>query len=54
VVQAQDALASAVGADVALPPAIEDGVIPSYNLGDYHEPLMMLVPFTSPATAATA
>lgn len=50
--QAQDALASAIGAGAPLPPAVEDGVLPSYNLVEYHEPLVVLVPFAVPAAAA--
>jgi predicted RNase H-like HicB family nuclease len=52
VAQAQDALASAIGAGASLPPAIEDGAIPSYELREYHNPLVVLVPYRAPATAA--
>jgi hypothetical protein len=41
--QAQDALASAVEAGAVLPPAIEDGAVLS-DLGEYHKPLVVLVP----------
>ena len=50
--QAQDALASAIEAGAVLPQAIEDGGIPPYDLGTYHNPLVVLVPYTAPATAA--
>jgi predicted RNase H-like HicB family nuclease len=50
--QAQDALASAIDAGAALPPAIEDGVIPPYDLSEYQHPLVVLVPFFPPVTAA--
>ncbi|MGD0106179.1 MAG: hypothetical protein ABSC06_19380 [Rhodopila sp.] len=46
--QAQDALAFAVEAGAGLPPAIEDGAIPP-DQGEYHNPLIVLVPFASPA-----
>jgi predicted RNase H-like HicB family nuclease len=49
--QAQDALASAVEAGAALPRAIEDGEIPTYNLDDYSNPLVLLVPYAAPAPA---
>lgn len=51
--QARDALASAIEAGAALPPAIEDGVIPSYDLDDYQNPLVVLVLY-APARAAVA
>ena len=41
--QAQDALSSAIEAGAVLPPAIEDGVIPRYDLGEYANPLVLLV-----------
>jgi predicted RNase H-like HicB family nuclease len=50
--QAQDALASALGAGAPLPPGLEDGVFPLYDLGDYHDPLVVLIPFAVPAAAA--
>jgi len=50
--QARDALASAVEAGAALPPAIEDGVIPPYDLGDYHNPLVLLIPYGAPRPVA--
>ena len=28
-----------------LPPAIEDGVIPSYDLGEHEDPLVVLVAY---------
>jgi predicted RNase H-like HicB family nuclease len=52
--QAQDALASAIEAGAALPPAIEDGVIPPYDLGEYHNPLVVLVPYAAAAPVAVA
>ena len=51
--QAQDALACAIEAGAALPPAIEDGVIPPYDLGEYHKPLVVLVPYTVPVAVAS-
>lgn len=45
--QARDALASAVEAGAALPLAIEDGAIPSYDLGEYHNPLVLLVSYAA-------
>jgi predicted RNase H-like HicB family nuclease len=52
--QAQDALASAVEAGAVLPPSIEDGVIPPYDLGDYQNPLVVLVPCPASAPVAAA
>ncbi len=52
--QAQDALMSAVEAGAALPPSIEEGVIPPYDLGDYQNPLVVLVPYGAPAPVAVA
>jgi hypothetical protein len=52
VAQAQDAPASAIGAGAALPPAIEDGAIPCYDLGKRCNALVVLVPCSAPATAA--
>ena len=52
--QARDALASAMEAGAALPPAIEDGAIPPDDLSEYHKPLVVLVPYTAPAPAAVA
>jgi predicted RNase H-like HicB family nuclease len=49
--QAQDALASAIAAGASLPHAIEDGGMPAYDLGDYHNPLVILVPYAAPAPA---
>jgi predicted RNase H-like HicB family nuclease len=49
--QAQDALASAVEARAKLPRAIEDGEIPAYDLGEYSNPLVLLVPYAAPAPA---
>jgi predicted RNase H-like HicB family nuclease len=53
VAQAQDALTSALEAGGSLPPAIEDGVIPQYDLDNYQNPLVVLVPYTvrTPAPA---
>jgi hypothetical protein len=42
--QARDALASAELAGVRLPPAIEDAGVPHYDLNDYENPLILLVP----------
>jgi predicted RNase H-like HicB family nuclease len=52
--QAKDALTSAIEAGAALPPAIEDGVIPPYDLGDYQNPLVVLVPYAELAPVAAA
>jgi predicted RNase H-like HicB family nuclease len=52
VTQAQDALASALEAGAVPPPAIEDGVIPPSDLSEYHNPLVVLVPYDVPAAAA--
>ena len=49
--QAQDALSSAIEAGAVLPPAIEDGVIPRYDLGEYANPLVLLVAY-EPVVAA--
>ena len=49
--QARDALTSAIEAGAALHPAIEDGVIPAYDLGDYENPLVVLVAY-EPVVAA--
>jgi predicted RNase H-like HicB family nuclease len=49
--QARDALDSAGDAGVVLPPAIEDGGIPAYDLGEYHNPLVVLVPYEAPVPA---
>jgi predicted RNase H-like HicB family nuclease len=46
--QAADALASAVEAGMTLPPAIEDGAVPSYDGADYEHPLVVLVPYVAP------
>jgi predicted RNase H-like HicB family nuclease len=51
--QAQDALASAIDAGAALPPAIEDGAIPPDDLSEYQNPLVVLVPYSAPAEATT-
>jgi predicted RNase H-like HicB family nuclease len=50
--QAQDALASAVEAGAVPPPAIEDGTTPPSDLGEYHNPLVVLVRYGAPAAAA--
>jgi predicted RNase H-like HicB family nuclease len=52
--QARDALASALEAGATLPPAIEDGGIPTYDLAAYHKPLVVLVPYAAPAPVGTA
>jgi hypothetical protein len=46
--QARDALASAVSAGVALPPAIEDGVVRLYEISDYDSPLVVPVSMFAP------
>lgn len=51
--QAQDALASAIEAGATLPPVIEDGVISTYDLGEYHNPLVVLVPYATPVAVAS-
>ncbi|MEA2776240.1 MAG: HicB like antitoxin of bacterial toxin-antitoxin system [Acetobacteraceae bacterium] len=43
--QARDALSSAIEAGAMVPLAIEDGSIPLYDLGEYHNPLVVLVPY---------
>ena len=48
--QAQEALTSAIEAGAEPPPAIEDGVIPSHDLGEYENPLVVLVAY-EPAAA---
>ncbi len=45
--QAQDALASASEAGAMLPAAIEDGGIPPYDRSEYHNPLVVLVPYAA-------
>jgi predicted RNase H-like HicB family nuclease len=52
VTQAQDALASAVEAGTVPPPAIEDGTTPPSDLAEYHNPMVVLVPYGAPAAAA--
>ncbi len=54
VAQAQDALASAIEAGMALPPAIEDGVIPQYDLREYQDPLVVLIPYAVSAPAVAS
>jgi predicted RNase H-like HicB family nuclease len=49
--QTQDALATAIDAGMRLPPAIEDGVIPPYDLGEYRSPLVVLVACAASVTA---
>jgi predicted RNase H-like HicB family nuclease len=49
--QARDALASAIEAGATLPRAIEDGEIPAYDLCEYSNPLVLLVPYVAPAPA---
>jgi predicted RNase H-like HicB family nuclease len=48
--QARDALTSAIESGAMLPPAIEDGVIPPHDLGEYENPLVFLVAY-KPAVA---
>src|SRR6202035_4925234 len=43
--KAQDALASAAEAGFALPPPVEDGVIPPHDLSEYPNPRVVLVPY---------
>jgi predicted RNase H-like HicB family nuclease len=50
--QAADALASAVEAGAILPLAIEDGAIPRYDIAHYEKPLVVLVPYSAPVSAA--
>jgi predicted RNase H-like HicB family nuclease len=50
--QARDALTSAVEAGAPLPLAIEDGAIPHYDIADYQNPLVVLVPYAPPVSAA--
>ena len=50
--QARDALASAVAAGAVLPPAVEDGTLPPPDLGDYRNPLVVLIPCALPETVA--
>jgi predicted RNase H-like HicB family nuclease len=45
VTQARDALNSAIEAGAVPPAAIEDGVTPPSDLSDYHNPLVVLVPY---------
>jgi predicted RNase H-like HicB family nuclease len=52
VAHAQDALASALEAGVVLPQPIEDGAVPPSDLSEYHDPLVVLVPYEIPVTAA--
>lgn len=52
--QAQDALTSAVEAGTVLPPAIEDGGAPAYDLADYERPLVVLVQYAGSASAIGA
>ena len=50
--QARDALASAIEAGAPLPMAIEEGGIPAYDLCEYSNPLVLLVPYAAPVPAA--
>jgi predicted RNase H-like HicB family nuclease len=50
--QAQDALASAVDAGATLPRSIEEGAVPPDDLGEFHKPMMVLVPYSLPAPAS--
>lgn len=43
--QAQDALTSAIDAGATLPPSVEDGAIPAYDLSEYDNPLVLLVAY---------
>ncbi|HUZ65836.1 MAG TPA: type II toxin-antitoxin system HicB family antitoxin [Acetobacteraceae bacterium] len=52
--QARDALASACEAGVVLPLAVEDGGIPAYDLSEYHNPPVVLVPYEAPVPATAA
>ena len=53
--QARDALASATEAGAALPPAVEDAGLPPYDLGEYQNPLVVLIDYAaSELTAALA
>lgn len=49
---AREALESAVAAGLALPPAVEDGVVPLYDPNHYENPLVVLVPWDAVALAA--
>jgi hypothetical protein len=40
----------AVEAGTVLPPAIKDGAIPPDDLGEYRNPLVVLVPYAAPAS----
>jgi len=51
--QARDALTSAIEAGARLPPTIEEGAIPHYEISDYQNPLVVLVPFARPVSVAT-
>jgi predicted RNase H-like HicB family nuclease len=50
--QAQDALATAVDTGRVLPPAIEDGGIPTYNLAEFDRPRVVVVPYSMPSASA--
>lgn len=52
VAQAQGALASALAAGAQLPPSIEQGLIPAYDLEEYDSALVVLVPFVLSVPAA--
>ena len=43
--QARNALASAIEAGAVLPPSIEEGAIPQYDLSEFDNPLVVLVPY---------
>jgi predicted RNase H-like HicB family nuclease len=47
--QVQDALTLAIEAGAVPPPAIEHGAIPSYDLGEYENPLVVLVAYEAAA-----
>lgn len=49
--QASDALESAVAAGATLPQSIEDGLVPLYDISDYENPLVVLIPIALPVSA---
>jgi len=50
--QARDALTSAIEAGAVLPPSIEDSGIPSYDLNEFENPLVLLVAYESAPVVA--
>jgi len=50
-VQARDALESAAAAGLELRGSVEEAGVPAFELADYKNPLMVLVPFEEPAFA---